>query len=615
MSKHETITAEETRFPLESLYLSPLNPRQNVTDDEVAELAESIRTAGLIQNLAGLRDDKGGIGIVAGGRRLRALQLLAKTDHIAQHPDLANPRVQIAPDSLTAQAWAVAENAARRDLHPADEIRAYGKMEKAGATVAVIARAFAVSENHVYKRLALANLPTPIIDALAQNAIGLGSASAFTISEDEQRSLEVLDIAKARNLSEHQIKTLLKPDRINATDRRVRFIGLDAYTEAGGKVTNDLFSDVVSLENPDLVDAIFRDKLSEVAGAIQSEAGWKWAETIEESYIGYHTIEDAKMARLYPEAGDLSEARSERYDELAELANGDVLDDDGLDELNALQAIIDGDYSDEQKTHAGIIAYVDTQGVFQCAKGIVRNEDKVAAIEAGLLQGSSHSTGEPAAKPAISNALADDLARVATGARQNAALANPELLLALLAYQLTGKMGYRNAFGLRTSDVANWPTTSGDGYELDRRLTTPADRPDDPFGSDLAKGFRAFRARGNDHVMAELTRHLAALVSIGDDKLAALLDKEVETDIRAVWTPTATNFFGRVGGAYLNDLWRDLLDLSENDAAAKSFAKLKKSEKADRLEKLFSSKETQAVHGVTAEQAERIAKWLPEGMA
>ena len=132
MTIQPTITADETRVPLASLTLSAMNPRQHVPEAEVVELAESILAAGLIQNLAGIESANGGTEIVAGGRRLRALQYLAEQhpDLATERPELMNPPVRIAPDATTAQAWAIAENAARRDLHPADEIRAYGRMER-----------------------------------------------------------------------------------------------------------------------------------------------------------------------------------------------------------------------------------------------------------------------------------------------------------------------------------------------------------------------------------------------------------------------------------------------------------------------------------------------------
>ncbi len=65
---------------------------------------------------------------------------------------------------------------------------------------------------------------------------------------------------------------------------------------------------------------------------------------------------------------------------------------------------------------------------------------------------------------------------------------------------------------------------------------------------------------------------------------------------------------------YLNELWCDLLDLKANDEKAKSFARLKKGEKAKSMEKLFSDEDTRKLHAVTQKQAAKIDKWLPEGM-
>lgn len=55
---------------------------------------------------------------------------------------------------------------------------------------------FAVSEAHVYRRLALAELPQSVLDALQTNEINLSNAASFTISQDEKVSLEVLERVK-----------------------------------------------------------------------------------------------------------------------------------------------------------------------------------------------------------------------------------------------------------------------------------------------------------------------------------------------------------------------------------------------------------------------------------
>ena len=618
MAKHEVITATEARFPLAKLTLSAMNPRQEVPQAEVEELAESIWTAGLIQSIAGLVDTEGNAEIVAGGRRLRALKFLAEkhSDLASIRPELANPLVMLAPDATTARAWASLENVARRDLQPAEEIRAYGKMAEAGSVPSIIARAFAVTEKHVYRRLALANLPAPILDALAANEISLSMAAAFTISNDEAHALEVLDQCRGKSWSDYQLKNALRPESVKGSDRRAAFVGVEAYKDAGGTIGGDLFAEETYLDDAALLDRLFSEKLDS-AVAFFAAQGWKWAEArADVTNFGWHERDQAKIEQLHRIPGDLTEAQTERYDELAELANGDVLDEEGQAELGTLKALIDGDFSNEQKAVSGVVVYVDRAGAICTALGLVRPEDKAQARAAGIIRGGRNDDEEAEDKPKspISNALADDLARVVTGARQHAALRDPDLLLALLAYQLTGKMGYRHAFGIRTETVSNTPTTEAEGYTLDARLTSTGDRPADPWGSDLAKGFRAFRKKGSEHVMAELTRHLAALLTGGDDKMKGLIDKEVKASTREVWTPTAANLWNRVPGTYRQQVWRDLLDLKEDHPTATTFAKMKKAEQADRLEKLFTDPAYREAQGVTEKQAERIGQWLPEGM-
>lgn len=170
------VTFEE--IPFADLHISDLNPRKVVNEASIITLAENIRAYGLIQNLAGFRDETG-VGVVVGGRRYRALALLQDDERFQV------VTVKMAPDQATAEYWATSENAQREALHPADEIEDFGAMEKRGATVADIATAYGATEAHVYRRLALAALPCPVIDALRSGDISLSNAAAFTISDDE----------------------------------------------------------------------------------------------------------------------------------------------------------------------------------------------------------------------------------------------------------------------------------------------------------------------------------------------------------------------------------------------------------------------------------------------
>ena len=127
-------------------------------------------------------------------------------------------------------------------------------MKSRGASVPEIALAFAVTEARVYQRLALAGLPEPVLDALAAGEISLGTAKAFTFSDDEALTLSLPDQVKGQAVSESAIKNALHPDAIKATDRRAKFVGIDAYETEGGTVTRDLFSDEVFLASPALLD-------------------------------------------------------------------------------------------------------------------------------------------------------------------------------------------------------------------------------------------------------------------------------------------------------------------------------------------------------------------------
>ena len=616
MKQGAITTAPIQYFPLDALYLSDMNPRQDVDADRIDQLADSIVAVGLLQNLAGLADEAGHVGIVAGGRRLRALirAFEKHADLLDRRPELAEIPVRLAPDEATARAWASVENAAREDLHPADEIRAYGRMAETGSDVPAIARVFAVTEAHVYRRLALAALPVPILDALKAGEITLEAAKCFTVAQDEALALDTLIRVRGQDVSAHHLKQLLQPEAIRHTDRRAIYVGLDAYEGEGGPITRDLFANEVFLGDGALLDQLFAEKLAMDAEAIGH--GWKWVETSPESWISYDVT--SKLDRIYRVEGDLTEEQAERYDELSELAEAEALGEEGQAELDALDTLARGDFTDAQRDHAGLFVFVDSRGELIVQAAYIRAEDREAAIAAEILTGHAArsrdgSAVDAAPKSPISNAQRDDLGRVAQGARQNAALRDPELLIDLLAYQLSHGLAWRKPFGLATEDVPNWPTTEAEGYALDDRLT--ANPPRDMYGKDLAKSFRAFRSKGAEHVRGELVRMLAAHYRGGSDELAALIDKETKPAIREVWTPTAANFFSRVGSPYLNDLWCDLLDLAADHPTATSFAKLKKGEKAAKLETLFSDADTRKALGITEAQEARIAAWLPEGMA
>ena len=134
----------------------------------------------------------------------------------------------------------------------------------------------------------------------------------------------------------------------------------------------------------------------------------------------------------------------------------------------------------------------------------------------------------------------------------------------------------------------------------------------------LLDGFVAFTAKGKKHRNAALTAALARSLLYGaawdasrPDPLFAEIEAQAGARVRKHWTPTAAAFFSRVSGPVMEKILADLLDAQPGDQRLASFAKMKKAEKAEVMEKLFTDQTTRKLYGLTPEQIERFDNWTP----
>lgn len=591
------MTDSITHLPLAQLYLHPLNPRKHHDPAEIQAKADSIRVAGLFQNLVGFRDPtREGVGIVAGGYRLLGLELLAET-----HPELtglfASVPVRITEDAQIAEVWAVAENVSHAPLTPADEIRAYGAMARdSGAPPATIATAFCVTEAHVRRRLKLADLPEPALDALAAGEISLGVAQALTTAPDKDAAEEVLEQCRGANWSEQSVRHALHQNKVRASDRRAVFVGLDTYEAAGGTVTRDLFADNAWLDDEKLLDELFADKLAAKAREIEAE-GWANVWTSQQpSRWGWER--DADFEQIDPDPVELPEADFAELEALSEIWRGDMTPEQ-LARQDELEARALGSYTDDQIAEFGVMIYVNHDGELRRVDGL-RPRNRTSTVAQGDDSGTAAAEPEP---PAMSEALRMDLAAVALCARQTAMLGRTELALDLLAYQLTTGGGYGRVFALSPGNPASTPGVA-DGLTISERLATP------PHAGMNARGFAAFQAQGKKHRNEVLTQALARLVDTSTSDLAAEINTATAVDVRAIWTPTHANFFSRVKGPHLDALIADLLFDADEDRLT-AFAGLKVKDKARELAELFTSADTREAWGLSRDQNARLDAWLP----
>ena len=214
----------------------------------------------------------------------------------------------------------------------------------------------------------------------------------------------------------------------------------------------------------------------------------------------------------------LTEEQAERYDELADLANADALNEAGQAELEALDAIIKGDFTDAQRAVAGYYVYVSHSGTVQLSGPWVRTEDRAAAIEAGVLTGhAAHADGGDAAsapKSPYSGALVEDMKAIRLAAIQTALLDKPDMVFDLLAFGLSLASGVSTSvFDLSPGRPMNCPSRT-DGLEWSDRLAHPPagheawSRPELRI-EDLAQAFRDFTAAGKKARNAALVEGMA----------------------------------------------------------------------------------------------------------
>lgn len=303
---------------LDQLIGSPLNPRKtfDATEEQKAELqalAESIADVGLLENLVVRALEGAGPGkghtkivatglpvyeVIAGGRRLRALRLLADD---GRWPDTAaNVECKLlAADDVKAQAVALIENLAREDLHPLEEGRAFAALrdlDPAAWSTAAIAERIHKTQRYVQQRLALATKLIPEAQqALADSHITIDQARALSAAPGHKQK-EVIKSATAGQWTP-DADSLARQVRGQMVPASAAAFDLEEYERRGGTFhvveKGDLFDDGFTTRATGsklCADGkLFNTMQKEVARARAKKLRetWAWAEVVDARYSSH----------------------------------------------------------------------------------------------------------------------------------------------------------------------------------------------------------------------------------------------------------------------------------------------------------------------------------------
>ncbi|MDR3489786.1 MAG: ParB/RepB/Spo0J family partition protein [Bradyrhizobium sp.] len=292
------MTTEQT-IPLNQLVHSKTNVRRTAKTEGIGELAASIAAHGLRQNLNVQPSADGAhFEVVAGGRRLRAMKMLAKAGKLAEDTPITCLVLGEGDDPAEIS---LVENAMRTAMHPDDQFEAFRALiEDKGVSVDDVAARFGVTPAVVRQRLKLANVSPKLRGLFRKGEMDLDHVMALAISDDHAAQEAVWADLPDWNRDPSSIKEALTQDSMPMTDRLAKFVGIETYIAAGGAVVRDLFDEQCEgyLADRSLVLQLVSAKLDQEVETLKAE-GWKWvkAEPVRDHSVCYERLRGKVSAK------------------------------------------------------------------------------------------------------------------------------------------------------------------------------------------------------------------------------------------------------------------------------------------------------------------------------
>lgn len=191
----------------EEILASPFQPRRHFNEEQIRELADSIRERGLIQPLI-VRKIDGKYELIAGERRLRAIRSLGL--------DEVRIVVKDATDLEVAELTLI-ENLQREDLTPLEEAEQYRLLQtRFGMSQEVIARHVGKSRAGIANMVRLLDLAEPVRDMLETSRISVGHAKVLLQLKEESAQITAATRVAENGLTVRQteqlVRSLLNPE-------------------------------------------------------------------------------------------------------------------------------------------------------------------------------------------------------------------------------------------------------------------------------------------------------------------------------------------------------------------------------------------------------------------
>lgn len=612
---YQALDSLETHvLPLSSLVQSELNVRKRPVDEKsLSELADSIQSVGVLQNLVVYSMNNEVYGVAAGQRRLLALHQLVAKGHIASSFPVP---VKIVPES-DALIISLTENSQREAMHPADQLHAFIELQKTGQSAAEIGDLLGFSTHHVKKCLSLANMAPELLMELEADNINLDQLQALTGTTDHERQVMVWNNAFGWKKEPRHLRESVEESKTPVENNRlVNFVGLDAYEQAGGTLEIDLFTESGFIENAPLLEKLALDKLTLCAELLANIEGWQRgiARLERPSFYGNDgetlSICNAPDAVFSPELADLVTELSTREDDLRQQSREA---DDENEQADLYQAAKECEqqiadikhraknlaWTADAKVTKSVVIYLDRDGEPCVIRGVIdqtQQKQQSSEDESNTESFNDASTAPVESESTYSAALCKSLSSERTLAVQAALTQHPNVALAILVHdaciQVFGSPYAKTAFNIKFSRsseelLKNAPTAQDSEalQSLNTQFESWSARLPEAWQADFSwllsweqKDLVALLAFCAAQTLSEVNQHAPL-----DNTLAKALqpiEQAIAFDFRQWWQPTKANFFGRISKDQISDC---LTDAGAADKALEA-VKMKKGDAAELAE-------------------------------
>ncbi len=213
-------------------------PRRNFANDELHELADSIKEHGILQPLIVRKgDDEQHYEIIAGERRYRAAKLAELTKI---------PVIVKKVNNHEALELAIIENVQRSDLTLLEEANGYKQlMDEFSYNQEQVARKTGKSRSHIANMLRLLNLPNSVHGYLERRLISMGHARAIINSDNpEELAHKIVDAA----LTVRETEEIVREERVEKLKNVPAFVRTESQIKyINGAYISDLEEQLATL--------------------------------------------------------------------------------------------------------------------------------------------------------------------------------------------------------------------------------------------------------------------------------------------------------------------------------------------------------------------------------